>query len=151
MTGTTITRSVHATDATASPALLGLGTRTVALWAGAVLATFIGILQIVPVAEYLQLAPHLGVLFLIGGLVPLAAAAVMVLPAFPDALRQPAVTLMALASILMIVPGVVSQVVGLPGVETGRVGRPHHHGPIPRGLLPRPDPGAAAPPLTESP
>lgn len=89
---------------------------TVALWLGAVLAVFIGLFHIVPVPEYLDTEPYLGVMFLLGGLAPFAAAAVMVVPAFPAGLRRLAVLLMALASALMILMGVISRTTGLPGV-----------------------------------
>jgi len=52
----------------------------------------------------------------LGGLAPLAAAIVMVVPAFPTGLRRLAIALMALACVLMIIMGVISRVVGLPGV-----------------------------------
>lgn len=87
-----------------------------ALWAGAVIAAFVGIFHIVPVPEYLAKASYLGVMFLLGGLAPLAAALVMVVPAFPAGLRRLAIALMALACILMIIMGIVSRTVGLPGV-----------------------------------
>ena len=87
-----------------------------ALWAGAVVAVFVGLFHIVPVPEYLAKAPYLGVMFLLGGLAPIAAAIVMVVPAFPTGLRRLAIALMALACFLMIVMGVISRVVGLPGV-----------------------------------
>lgn len=91
-------------------------TRVAALWAGAVIAIFVGIFHIVPVPEYLAKAPYLGVMFLLGGLAPIAAAIVMVVPAFPPGLQRLAIALMALACALMIIMGILSRVVGLPGV-----------------------------------
>ena len=58
-------------------------------------------------------------MFLVGGLAPFAAAIVMVTPAFPAGLRRLAIALMALACTLMIVLGVTSRIIGLPGVEQG--------------------------------
>ena len=90
--------------------------RTGALWLGAVVAVFVGLFHIVPVPEYLAKAPYLGLMFLLGGLAPIAAAVVMVVPAFPAGLRRLAIALMALACLLMIIMGILSRVVGLPGV-----------------------------------
>ena len=87
-----------------------------ALWAGAIIAVFVGLFHIVPAPEYLAKAPYLGVMFLLGGLAPIAAAVVMVVPAFPTGLRRLAIALMALACVLMFVLGISSRVVGLPGV-----------------------------------
>ena len=94
--------------------------RAVALWAGAVVAVFIGLFHLIPVPDYLaEGVPYVAVMFLVGGVASFAAAVVMVVPAFPAGLRRLAIALMALNSLLMIVFGVLSRVVGLPGVEGG--------------------------------
>ena len=90
--------------------------RSATMRVGAVVAVFVGLFHIVPVPEYLAKAPYLGVMFLLGGLAPFAAAIVMVVPAFPAGLRRLAIALMALACTIMIIMGVISRVVGLPGV-----------------------------------
>lgn len=92
-------------------------TRTTSLLvAGAVVAALIGVVHLVEAPEYLEAAAYLGVLFVIGGLGPLAAAVAMVVPRFAG-LRRLAITLTALAGVVMIVMGVVSRTVGLPGLD----------------------------------
>ena len=92
-------------------------TRTTSLLvAGAVVAALIGVVHLIEAPEYFEAAAYLGVLFLVGGLGPLAAAVAMVVPRFAG-LRRLAITLTALASIIMIVMGVLSRTAGLPGLD----------------------------------
>ena len=92
-------------------------TRTTSLLVGgAVVAALVGILHLVVIPDGFEGAPYVGVLFIVGGIAPLAAAAAMVLPALAS-VRRPAILLMALASVVMIVMGLVSRLTGLPGAE----------------------------------
>ena len=84
---------------------------------GAVVAALVGVIHLVVIPDGFEEGPaYVGVLFIVGGVAPLAAAAAMVLPALAS-VRRLAILLMALASIVMIVMGLVSRLAGLPGAE----------------------------------
>ena len=93
-----------------------MSARSSAMWVGGV-ATLVGLFHVVPAPEYLVKQPYLGVMFLLGRLGPIAAAIVMVVPAFPAGLQRLAIALTALACALMIVFGVLSRITGLPGLD----------------------------------
>lgn len=79
---------------------------------GGALAALMGLVHLVEAPEYLQQSAVVGVLFIVGGVGTLAAAVVLLTTRFA-ALRRPAVLLTALASLLMIVLGVLSRTTGL--------------------------------------
>jgi hypothetical protein len=89
---------------------------TTLVWAGAALAALVGLIHLVETPEYLEEEPYIGVLFLVGGVALLAAAAAMVVPALAR-YRAAAWAGAALACALMIIGGVLSRTTGLPSFK----------------------------------